>query len=75
VAVRILDSELAEAVRRVVDRVIDRRSALLDLGVHCVDVVDTDIGVPHVVHDLPVRDDALGLVAQGEEDRRAVAAC
>src|SRR6478735_3945490 len=73
VAVRILDSELAEAVRRVVDRVVDLRSALLHLGVDRVGVVDADVGVPRLVHDAPVGDDPLRVGAEREQDRRLVA--
>ena len=39
-AVRVLDAELAEAVRGFVDRVVDGRPALLHLRVHGICIVD-----------------------------------
>ena len=64
VAVRVLDAELAETVRRVVDRVVDPRSALLHLGVDRVGVVDPDVGVPDVRTIFQFGHDPLGLPAE-----------
>ena len=47
VAVRILDAEFSEPVRRVIDRVVDACATLLNLGVDGIDVVDAlvaDVG-------------------------------
>ena len=71
-AVGILDAELAEAVRRVVDRVVDRGASLLHLRVHGVRVVDPDVGIPDLVHDLPVRHDPVRVGTEREEDRGLV---
>ncbi len=71
-AVGILDSELAESMRRVVDRVVDGRPALLHLRVHGIGIVDADIDVPRLVDDAPVRDDALRFATEGKQNRRAV---
>ena len=71
--VGILDAELAESVRGVVDRVVDRRSSLLHLRVDGIGIVDADVHVPRLVDDAPVRDDAFRLLAQREQDRRPVA--
>jgi hypothetical protein len=57
VSVRILDAELTEAVWGVVDRVVDSGASVLDLGVDGIDIVHADVGVPHLVDDLPVRDE------------------
>jgi hypothetical protein len=72
VAVRVLDAELAEAVRRVVDRVVDAGAALLDLVVERVAVVAADVDVPHLVDDPPVRDEARGVLGEREQQCRAL---
>lgn len=59
-AIGILYAELAEAVRGVVDRVIDASASLLNLGIDRIHIVDPDVRIPHLVHDLPVRHKALG---------------
>jgi hypothetical protein len=73
VAVGILDTELAKAAGRVVDRVVDGRATLLQLRVDRLDVVDSDVDVPDFVHDPPVGDDPLSVIAEGHQDDRVVA--
>jgi hypothetical protein len=69
----VLNAELAEAVRSVVDRVVDARATVLNLCIDRVYVVYADIRVPHLVDDSPVRDQAFIVLSEGEQDRRVVA--
>src|SRR6266508_7006282 len=53
-----LDVELAEAARRVVERVVDASATSWTyLGVDALDVVDADVRVPDLVDDPPVGND------------------
>jgi hypothetical protein len=68
VAVRVLDAELAEAVGRVVDRVVDACAAALHFLVDPVGVIDADICVNGLLDDLPVRDQAVSVASEREQD-------
>jgi len=73
VAVRVLDAELSEPARGVVDRPVDVRSAPLRLGVHRVGVIDTDVNVYSFVGDLRVGNDSL-FGRKREQDYGCIAA-
>src|SRR5919201_371502 len=73
VSVGVLDAELAKTAGGVVERVVDRRVAALDLLVDRFDVVDADERVPDVGDDPPVRDDPLGVFAERHQDGHLVA--
>jgi hypothetical protein len=49
--VGVTDPELAKAVRGIIERVVDRGTALLEFGIDCLDVVDADVDVPDLVDD------------------------